>query len=147
MPNVIGGDLACPIANSLAVLGDRWTLLIMRNALRGSSRFSEFHETLGIPRDILTARLATLVEGGPLARESYREPGERARDRYVVTPAGHELLVILSALGEWGARNCVIDGSTDTRFMDAATGEVVSARLVTADGRVVETAEVVATER
>lgn len=147
MPNVIGGDLSCPIANSLAVLGDRWTLLIMRNALLGSSRFSEFHDALGIPRDILTARLAALVEGGALARESYKAAGERARERYIVTPAGHELLVILSALAEWGARNCAIDGTTSTRFVDAVSGEVVSARLVTADGRVVETAEVVATER
>ena len=140
---ILGRDTDCPIAHSLDVLGDRWTLLIMRDALRGSTRFSEFRESLGIPRDILTARLNTLVEGGALARQSYRSPGERARDEYVVTEAGHELVVILSALGEWGTRHA--GGSTTLRFTDAASGEVVGARLVTAEGRVVETRHAVAT--
>lgn len=141
---ILGNDLACPIAHGLDVLGDRWTLLIMREALRGSTRFSEFREALGMPRDVLTARLATLVDGGVFAKQSYRAPGERSRDEYVVTEAGHELVIILSALGEWGTRHA--GGSTTLRFTDAASGEMVGARLVTAGGRVVAASDVALTD-
>ena len=142
---ILGGEPTCPIAHSLDVLGDRWSLLIMRNALRGETRFSELRAALGIPRDILAARLATLVEGGALARQSYQRPGERARDEYVVTEAGRELGVILAALGEWGVRNA--GGATSLRFSDMTTDEVVGARLVTPEGRVVDTQSVVLTTR
>ena len=141
---ILGNDLACPIAHGLDVLGDRWALLIMREALRGSTRFGEFRESLGIPRDILTARLTTLVEGGALAKRGYQSPGERGRDEYVVTGAGHELVTILSALGEWGTRHA--GGSTTLRFTDAGTGEIVGARLVTAEGRVVDASDVALTD-
>ncbi len=144
---ILGGEPTCPIAHGLEVLGDRWTLLVMRNALRGATRFSEFQSALGIPRDILAARLATLVAGGALAKQGYRAPGERSRDEYVVTDAGRELLVILSALGEWGARHTAIDGEVSIRFADAETGETVGARLVTAAGRVVDARDVVAVAR
>lgn len=144
---ILGGEPTCPIAHGLDVLGDRWTLIIMRNALRGSTRFSEFREALGIPRDILAVRLATLVDGGALTKRAYRAPGERARDEYVVTDAGRELFVILAALGEWGARNTVIDGEIALRFADADTGELVGARLVTAAGRIVDPQRVVAVTR
>ena len=142
---IIGGEPTCPVAHSLDVLGDRWTLLIMRNALRGSTRFSEFHEALGIPRDILTARLTTLVEGGVLEKRGYQSAGERRRDEYLVTEAGRELSVILAALGEWGARHA--GGATSLRFTDAATDEIVGARLVTAAGRVVDAREVALSSR
>jgi len=142
---ILGHDTACPIAHSLDVLGDRWTLLIMREAVRGSTRFSDFVTALGAPRDILTARLATLVDGGALARQSYQQPGQRARDEYLVTEAGRELIVILLALGEWGTRHA--GGSTTLRFADAETGELVGARLATADGRIVDPQRVVAVTR
>ena len=142
---ILGLDAHCPIAHCLDVVGDRWTLLIVREALRGATRFSEFRDALGIPRDVLTARLVTLVEGGALARRSYQQPGERARDEYVVTEAGRELLVILSALGEWGARHA--GGTTNLRFADADTGEIVAARLTTADGRVLDPQQVAVVTR
>ena len=139
---ILGHDSACPIAHCLDVIGDRWALLIMREALRGETRFSGIQSALGIPRDVLTARLATLVDGGALARQSYQQPGQRARDEYLVTVAGRELFIILSALGEWGVRHA--GGSTTLRFADATTGELVGARLATADGRIVDPQQVVA---
>jgi DNA-binding HxlR family transcriptional regulator len=92
----------CSIARSLEVLGERWTFLILREALSGATRFAQFREALGIAPDVLTDRLSTLVEYGVLAREPYQEPGRRSRFAYRLTPAGRELLVVLGALQQWG---------------------------------------------
>jgi DNA-binding HxlR family transcriptional regulator len=93
---------SCAIARSLGVLGERWTFLILREATMGTSRFSDFRNTLGVASDVLTERLNTLVEHGVLEKVPYREPGERARSSYLLTPAGQELAVLLAALQQWG---------------------------------------------
>jgi len=95
-------DSSCAIARSLGVLGERWTFLILREALTGSTRFSEFRDALGVATDVLTERLNTLVEYGVMTREPYREPGSRSRFAYGLTPAGRELQVVLSGLQQWG---------------------------------------------
>jgi len=92
----------CSIARTLSVLGERWTILILREAFFGVSRFAEFRDRLGVAPDVLSDRLATLVEFGVLSREPYREPGARSRFAYRLTPAGRELQVVLSALQQWG---------------------------------------------
>lgn len=92
----------CSIARSLEVLGERWTLLILRNAFAGSTRFSQFRANLKIAPDVLSDRLATLVDYGVLERVPYQDPGARVRYEYRLTPAGEELLVALSALQQWG---------------------------------------------
>src|SRR3954465_13448580 len=97
----IRGSLRCPIARTLDVLGDRWTLLIVRDAIAGATTFTQFRESLGIPRDVLSARLDALVEGGVLDRRAVQHEGSRSRDEYFVTGAGRELLVVLGALGDW----------------------------------------------
>jgi DNA-binding HxlR family transcriptional regulator len=98
-------ESSCSIARSVGILGERWTFLILREAFMGATRFSEFRERLDIAPDVLTARLATLVDFGVLTREPYREPGARGRDAYLLTPAGHELDVVLGALQQWGDRH------------------------------------------
>src|SRR5262249_60312115 len=95
-------DDACSIARTLGVVGERWTLLILREAFLGATRFAEFRDQLGVAPDVLSDRLATLVEYGVMAREPYREPGARSRSAYRLTPAGRELQVVLSALQQWG---------------------------------------------
>lgn len=95
-------ESSCAIARSLAVLGERWTMLILREACSGTSRFADFRDHLGVASDVLADRLATLVEHGVLAKEPYREPGERTRHAYRLTPAGAELEVLLGALQQWG---------------------------------------------
>jgi DNA-binding HxlR family transcriptional regulator len=95
-------DSSCSIARSLGVLGERWTFLILREALGGLTRFAEFRDSLGIAPDILTDRLCTLVEYGVLERVAYQDPGSRSRSAYVLTPAGRELSVVLAALQQWG---------------------------------------------
>ena len=90
----------CSIARTLSVVGERWTILILREAFFGVSRFAEFRDRLGVAPDVLSDRLATLVERGVMSREPYREPGSRFA--YRLTPAGRELQVVLSALQQWG---------------------------------------------
>jgi DNA-binding HxlR family transcriptional regulator len=92
----------CSIARTLEVVGQRWALLILREAMWGATRFAEFRDALGIAPDVLTERLATLTEAGVLVREPYQEAGRRTRLAYQLTPAGRELLVVLGALQQWG---------------------------------------------
>jgi DNA-binding HxlR family transcriptional regulator len=101
-PKLLGST--CSIARSLGVLGERWTFLILRDAIGGLTRFAEFRDALGIAPDVLTARLATLVEYGVMTREPYQEPGSRPRDAYHLTEAGQELKIALGALQQWGDR-------------------------------------------
>ena len=91
----------CSFSAGLAVLGDRWAFLVLREALAGATRFSDFRSALGIAPDVLTARLGRLVEAGILTRQTYRETGQRARDRYLLTTAGRQAIVAVGALKEW----------------------------------------------
>jgi DNA-binding HxlR family transcriptional regulator len=93
-------DANCSIARSLEVIGEWWTLLIIRDAFLGVSRFKDFQERLGIAPNILAARLDTLVAAGVLERRTYEE----ARDRgdYVLTRMGRALWPVLVTLRQWG---------------------------------------------
>jgi DNA-binding HxlR family transcriptional regulator len=94
----------CSIQRSLEIVGERWTLLVLREAFYGVRRFEDFVRMLGCPRDVLSARLRTLVDEGILRREPYREPGSRARSEYRLTEKGYELFPALLALMQWGDR-------------------------------------------
>ncbi|OII29001.1 HxlR family transcriptional regulator [Curtobacterium sp. MMLR14_014] len=135
MLGILGGDERCPIARSLDVLGEKWTLMIVRDALGGSTRFSQFQQSLGIPREVLTARLASLVDGGVLERTTYKPEGARAREEYVLTDAGRDLSLVLLALGGWADRHRPSERASDLRFVDAETGEAVEAAAVTVDAQ------------
>lgn len=90
----------CPIDRALQLLGDRWTLLVIREVMYGQRRFeSVFHRT-GAPRDVLTARFRLLVEAGLLERRPYNE--SHTRFEYHLTAKGLALRPVLLALGEWG---------------------------------------------
>lgn len=135
MLGILGGDERCPIARSLDVLGEKWTLMIVRDAVGGSTRFSQFQQGLGIPREVLTARLASLVDGGVLERTSYKPEGARAREEYVLTDSGRDLSLVLLALGGWADRHRPSERASDLRFVDAETGEAVEAAAVTVDAQ------------
>ena len=92
----------CSIARALDLVGDRWALLILREAHRGFTRFADFREVLGIAPNILANRLAALVEAGVLEKHEYRAEGERTRSSYHLTPAGVDLKIVLAALQQWG---------------------------------------------
>lgn len=93
---------SCAIARSLEVLGERWTFLILREALSGTTRFADFRSALGVAPDVLSNRLATLVDAGVLEKRPYHSPGARVRDGYHVTSAGEALRIVLGALQQWG---------------------------------------------
>src|SRR6202041_793182 len=76
--------------------------LVLREAFQGQTRFAGFRDRLGIAPDVLSDRLATLVEYGVMETVPYRDPGARSRAAYVLTPAGRELSVVLAALQQWG---------------------------------------------
>ena len=92
----------CSIRRTLDVVGEKWTLLVLREAFYGVRRFEDLHRALGCARNILSARLETLVEEGILCREPYREPGRRVRFEYRLTDKGFELFPALVALMQWG---------------------------------------------
>jgi DNA-binding HxlR family transcriptional regulator len=91
----------CSIARPAALLGDRWTLVILRQAFLGVKRFEDFQSTLGISRSLLAERLGRLVDAGVLRREPYKDE-VRTRDRYRLTDMGLDLYPVLIALREWG---------------------------------------------
>jgi len=92
----------CPVAQTLAMIGDRWTLLIIRDAFLGLSRFEQFQKSLGITRHVLAERLKRLVEEGILEKQSYID--RQQRFEYVLTAKGRDLKPILIAIVEWGVQ-------------------------------------------
>lgn len=93
--------MPCPIARSLDVVGEWWTLLIVRDALDGARRFDDFRKS-GIADNILSARLDLLVREGILERQAYQE--HPPRYEYVLAEKGRDLLPVIVALGVWGLR-------------------------------------------
>jgi DNA-binding HxlR family transcriptional regulator len=93
----------CSIARTLEILGERWTLLIVRDVLHGLHRFEEFQSSLGVARNVLTDRLKRLVEAGILERVEYQQRPRRFQ--YRLTPVGRELGIVLIGLMQWGDRH------------------------------------------
>ena len=108
----------CPIARGIACIGDTWSMLILRDASNGITRFDQFRKSLQIAPTILTRRLATLTEEGLLEKQRYSQ--RPPRDEYVLTSAGRDYLPVLAMLGAWG-RKYRGEGKL-TRFVDAETG-------------------------
>lgn len=109
MTAVTGRD--CSVANALAIIGERWSLLVLREAFLGFRRFDEFARNTGASRDILAARLKTLVAAGVLRREQYSD--RPPRHEYVLTESGRALRPVLMALMEWG-NNYATEGDPPT---------------------------------
>jgi DNA-binding HxlR family transcriptional regulator len=94
----------CTIGRAMEVLGEKWTVVVLREVFLGIRRFDDMWSHTGIPRQVLTNRLARLVDEGILRRVPYRQPGERARDEYRLTAKGLALYPVLVALKDWGDR-------------------------------------------
>ena len=126
LPREYTGE-SCPIARSLEVIGERWTLLIVRDAFYGVRRFGDFHAHLGIPKAVLAERLALLVEEGVLRRDS----ADTGRDEYVLTDKGRRLWPTLWSLIAWGNENYV-EGPVRRPFKHAGCGGTIGADAVCA---------------
>lgn len=95
----------CAIEKTMAVVGTKSAMLIMREAYYGTTRFDDFARRVGITKAATSARLAELVELGLLERRPYREPGQRSRDEYVLTESGIEFMPVVWSLFQWGQRH------------------------------------------
>jgi DNA-binding HxlR family transcriptional regulator len=120
----------CSIARSLELVGDRWTLLIVRDLVLGLSRFDELVESLGIASNVLTDRLNRLVDEGIVERVRYSERPERFE--YRLTAKGRELGLVLLALMQWGDRH--ISTKPPRIARRRSDRSTVSVALVAADG-------------
>jgi DNA-binding HxlR family transcriptional regulator len=118
----------CSIEKTMEVMGTKSAMLIMREAYYGTTRFDDFAQRVGITKAAASARLAELVDLGLLARQPYREPGQRTREEYVLTEAGIDFMPVVWAMFEWGQRhlqarrrlrlthlNCGADASVEIR--------------------------------
>jgi DNA-binding HxlR family transcriptional regulator len=121
-------EMNCAVAQSLEIIGEWWTLLILRDAFLGVRRFDEFVERLGIARNVLTTRLDTLIDHGVLERRPYDEG--RARYDYVLTDKGRALWPVLTAIREWGDEWLLGEGNEPILVEHKACGQVTHTRLV-----------------
>lgn len=119
--------MRCPIARSLERVGEWWSILILRDAFHGLKRFDEFQKSLDIAPNMLTRRLAALVENGLLERRRYSE--RPPRDEYLLTPLGRDFQPVLLSLMAWGNRHFAPEGQS-TMVVDAKTGTEADPLLV-----------------
>ncbi|QOT23083.1 MULTISPECIES: helix-turn-helix domain-containing protein [Paenarthrobacter] len=115
-------DPECPVARTADLVGDKWTLLIIRDSLDGKRRFSEFQKSLGVAKNILSDRLRLLVDRGILARI----PNDRGtRSEYELTSAGLDLFTLILSLRQWGERNAFGINERHSVLLTHATGQPV----------------------
>lgn len=124
-------DAGCPVARAADLVGDRWSLLIVRDAMDGARSFTEFRERTGIARNILTDRLTRLIERGLLARVD--APTGR-RQIYVLTEVGADLFAVIVALRQWGERHAFADGEKHSVLVDESGASLPPLTPTTPDG-------------
>jgi DNA-binding HxlR family transcriptional regulator len=125
---------ACPVARSLDLIGDWWSLLIIRDALAGTRRFSDFQKSLDVAKNILSARLKNMVEQGVMRMEPAAD-GSIYKE-YVLTEKGRALQPVLIALSQWGNEFMYEPGETGSVMVDARDRKPIrKLELVSVDGR------------
>lgn len=130
----------CSVAGTLAVVGEKWSLLVLREAFLGVRRFADLQRNLGAPRAVLTERLARLVDEGILRRVPYQAEGERQRHEYRLTRKGIDLYPALVALMEWGDRYLAADGDGPMELRHRDCGAPVHLTLTCTEGHTLGTA-------
>ncbi|WP_052669909.1 winged helix-turn-helix transcriptional regulator [Nitriliruptor alkaliphilus] len=118
----------CTVARTLEIVGDRWTVLVLRDAFYGVRRFDDFVADLGIARNILTDRLGRLVEHGVLVKRPYED--RPPRYEYRLTEKGRDLLQVVLALAAWGDRWTLRDDDPPVRFEHRPCGHDADPTLV-----------------
>ncbi|WP_019998538.1 winged helix-turn-helix transcriptional regulator [Aureimonas ureilytica] len=120
MDKQISPFAGCPVARGLESVGDAWSILILRDAHAGLSRFDQFRKNLGIAPTMLTKRLGALTEHGLLEKRLYSE--RPPREEYVLTAKGQDFLPVLLMIGAWAQRNC---GANLARYVDVEAGHEI----------------------
>jgi DNA-binding HxlR family transcriptional regulator len=131
----------CNLARSFELIGDRWTLLILRSAMYGVRRFDDFQAELDVPRSVLSSRLAGLVDAGIMERREYREEGQRARIEYPLTKMGGQLGLPFFAMTAWGDR-WLAEGEPHFGLRSRANGQKLRVVLVDERGKPVKPQDV-----
>ena len=129
----------CSVAAALSVVGDPWTLLILRDAFLGVQRFDDWQSRLGVARNVLAARLKTLVSSGVLETRLYSE--HPPRKDYVLTARGRDLMPVLLALKAWGDRHVYGDGCAPLEFVHACGAMLTPQLTCEACGDVIQAAD------
>src|SRR5882757_7223929 len=121
----------CSIEKTMALVGTKSAMLIMREAYYGTTRFDEFAHRVGITKAATSTRLSELVDAGLLTKRPYQEPGQRSRDEYVLTDAGTEFMPVVWAMFEWGRKHL---GDTGLRLTHLDCGAEASVEIRSANG-------------
>jgi len=124
----------CNLWKAFGLIGDRWTLVILRSALYGVRRFDDFQLELEIPRSVLSHRLAALVELGIMERREYREDGQRARVEYPLTEMGRALSLPFMAMTEW-SDHWIGKGTSPLTLRSKTSGQRLRVAMVDEDGK------------
>ncbi|RTN90778.1 winged helix-turn-helix transcriptional regulator [Enterobacter bugandensis] len=136
-------ESTCPVARSLDIIGDWWSLLIVRDALRGIKRFGEFQKSLGIAKNMLTSRLKLLVDEGILRLQPASDGS--AWQEYVLTDKGRALQTVLVALSQWGNEFLFAENECGTFLVDSEQRKPLrKLALIADDGRELTPEEIVA---
>ncbi|PTQ70522.1 MULTISPECIES: helix-turn-helix domain-containing protein [unclassified Pseudomonas] len=114
----------CPVARSVDLIGDRWSLLIVRDAFDGTHRFSDFQRSLGVARNILADRLRQLVQADILTTRPVAAGS--AYQEYVLTARGERLFPLLVALRQWGEGQLFAEGEMHSQLVDTRTGQTLA---------------------
>lgn len=122
----------CPIERAMAFLGEKWTLLVLRESIYGVRRFDDFARALGCGRGVLSDRLKTLCDAGVLERREYAEPGQRRRAEYRMTAMGRDLYGAILAISQWSERWMPPPDGPVAYVRERETGRPVRA-IITAD--------------
>jgi DNA-binding HxlR family transcriptional regulator len=120
----------CSLARTLEIIGQPWTLLVLRDLFNGIHRFDDLAAHLGIARNVLTDRLARLTDSGLAERVPYRESGRRARHEYHLTGTGTDLCTVMVAFAGWGDRHLAGPAGPPARFEHRGCGAAVQATLL-----------------
>jgi DNA-binding HxlR family transcriptional regulator len=130
----------CAIGAAVAVIGEKWTFLVLREVFNGVRRFDDMRRRTQAPRQILSDRLSRLVSDGMLRRVPYQEQGQRSRHEYRLTTKGMDLYPVLVALMEWGDRYATGQAGSQVHLTHRDCGEPVQLRLTCAAGHQLDSA-------
>jgi DNA-binding HxlR family transcriptional regulator len=130
----------CAIGVAVAVIGEKWTFLVLREAFNGVRRFDDMQRRTQAPRQVLSDRLSRLVAEGMLRRVPYQEHGQRGRHEYRLTEKGLDLYPLLVALMEWGDRHAVGSPGPQVLLRHRDCGEPVQLQMSCQAGHLLESA-------
>ena len=125
----------CPVTKAMKGLGDKWTLLIMRECFWGFRRFDDFQSNLNISKSVLTTKLSQMIEMELLEKRSYKEAGKRTRYEYTFTQKGKDLTKIILSFLDWGNKYMVKEGEKTIKVVDKISKKEVNIDILDSSGK------------